>query len=83
MQKTILNEIYAVLRANDLVRSESEFSKEWLGKSECYMRTLRFKKTEPSAGAVAICAIKLEHYGKRLAQKKSHAELGPVDVHLI
>jgi hypothetical protein len=75
MQKTILNEIYELLRANNLVRSESEFSKDWLDKSDCYMRTLRFKNAAPSAGAVAICAIKLEHYGKLLAEKKSHTAL--------
>ncbi|AKH99219.1 hypothetical protein IMCC20628_00495 [Hoeflea sp. IMCC20628] len=75
MQKTVLNEIYELLRTHGLVRSESEFSREWLGRSDCYMRTLRFKGTEPSVGSIAICASKLQHYGKRLAEKKSQSQL--------
>jgi hypothetical protein len=67
VQKTILNEIYELLRTNDLVRSESAFSRDWLDKSESYMRTLRFKDAEPSAGAIAICAVRLEHTRKQLS----------------
>jgi hypothetical protein len=33
-------------------RSESEFSKDWLCRSECYMRTLRFKRVKPSVGTL-------------------------------
>jgi hypothetical protein len=75
MQKTVLNDIYELLRTHDLVRSESEFSKDWLGRSDCYMRSLRFKGAEPSVGSIAICASKLQHFGKRLAQNRTHRQL--------
>ena len=41
------------------VNNENEFSTDWLARSECYMRTLRFKQANPSVGTLAICARKL------------------------
>lgn len=76
MQKTVLNEVFDTLRAYRLVDSESEFSTDWLGRSECYMRSLRFKNTEPSVGSVAICASKLQHYGQRMVDIDAHKALG-------
>jgi 2-keto-3-deoxy-galactonokinase len=67
MTETVLREIYLYLREHELVRNESEFSKNWLGKSDCYMRTLRYKKAEPSIGSFAICAVRLEHTRKQLS----------------
>ena len=48
MQKTVLNEVFKLLVQIGAVSSESEFSKDWLCRSECYMRTLRFKRVKPS-----------------------------------
>ena len=48
MQKTVLNEVYDLLKKIGAVDNESEFSKDWLARSECYMRTLRFKQANPS-----------------------------------
>lgn len=48
MQKTVLNEVFELLQQIGAVSSESEFSKDWLCRSECYMRTLRFKRVKPS-----------------------------------
>lgn len=62
----ILNDVYQLLRHVNAVNSESEFSKEWLGRSDCYLRTCRFKKVQPSIGAVAICASKLQYHGHRM-----------------
>lgn len=62
----VLNDVYQLLCQVRAVNSESEFSKEWLGRSDCYLRTCRFKKVQPSIGAVAICASKLQHYGHRM-----------------
>ncbi len=62
MQKTVLNEIFELLQQIGAVSSESEFSKDWLCRSECYMRTLRFKRVKPSVGTLAICASTLQHW---------------------
>ena len=66
MAKTVLVEVYKLLEGIGAVNSESEFSKDWLGRSECYLRSCRFKRVEPSVSAIAICASKLQHYGKRM-----------------
>ena len=50
MQKTALNEVFELLQQIGAVSNESEFSKDWLCRSECYMRTLRFKRVKPSVG---------------------------------
>ena len=76
MTKTVLIEIYQLLNSIGAVRSESEFSTDWLGRSECYLRTIRFKGTDASVGAVAICASKLQHYGERMCATKQNTELG-------
>jgi len=74
--KTVLMEVYKLLQEIGAVHSESEFSRDWLGRSECYLRTLRFKGTDASVGAVAICASKLQHYGTRLQHTQQHTALG-------
>ena len=43
MQRTVLTEVYALLKTIGAVANEAEFSRDWLGRSECYMRMLRFK----------------------------------------
>ena len=45
MTKTILNEVFELLHSMKVVSSESEFSKDWFGRSECYLLSLRFKGT--------------------------------------
>lgn len=72
MEKTVLNEVFDYLKEIKAVDNESEFSVDWLCKSESYMRSLRFKKTQPSIGTLAICANKLAYYGKRLKEQKKH-----------
>lgn len=76
MKKAVLTEVYDLLSSIGAVRSEGEFSTDWLGRSECYIRTLRFKGCDASVGAVAICASKLQHYGKRMLNTGQHTELG-------
>ena len=65
-QKTILSDVYELLKNEHLVSSESEFSRDWPGMSECYLRALRFKGVTPSAGSVAVCTSMLQHYVIRL-----------------
>ena len=82
MSKTILNEVFELLHTMKVVSSESEFSKDWLGRSECYLRSLRFKGTTPSVGCVAICASKLQHYGVVMQKVDEHKRLGAAFVRL-
>jgi hypothetical protein len=72
----VLKEVFEVLHSIGAVRSESEFSRDWLGRSECYLRSLRFNGLEPSVSSVAVCASKLQHYGARMCATKEHEQLG-------
>lgn len=72
----VLDEVFEVLRGIGAVRSESEFSRDWLGRSECYLRSLRLNGLEPSASSIAVCASKLQHYGKRMCATDEHKQLG-------
>jgi hypothetical protein len=74
--KMVLNEVFEVLKGIGAVRSESEFSKDWLGRSECYLRSLRFNGLEPSVSSIAVCASKLQHYGQRMCATEQHQKLG-------
>jgi hypothetical protein len=76
MQKTVLNDVFELLQQIGAVSSESEFSRDWLCRSECYVRTLRFKRVKPSVGTLAICASKLKHYGNCMTATDTHAQLG-------
>ena len=76
MQRRVLTEVYALLKTIGAVANEAEFSRDWLGRSECYMRTLRFKGVGASAGSVAICASKLQHSGKRMCESSALRALG-------
>lgn len=76
MKKNVLTEVFELLRQIGAVNSESEFSRDWLCRSECYMRTLRFKRVRPSVGTLAICASKLQHYGRFMTATEQHTELG-------
>ncbi|WP_444667515.1 DUF6626 family protein [Cereibacter changlensis] len=66
MSKTILEQVRDELRNCGAVSTEQDFCETWLLKSECYLRTLRFTKSEPSADALAVCASKLGYYADRL-----------------
>ena len=76
MQTTVLTGVYALLKTIGAVANEAEFSRDWLGRSESYARGLRFKGVGASTGSVAICASKLQYYGKRLCESSAHCELG-------
>lgn len=67
-----INRVYASLRALDVVSSQAEFCKDWLGRSESYLRGLRFHQAEPAVSVVALCASRLQHYGEQLAVKGTH-----------
>jgi hypothetical protein len=62
----LLEEVCDTLRSAHLVQTEREFCERWLAKSECYMRTLRFNRLEPSAEALATLGSKLGYYANVL-----------------
>ena len=76
MQKTVLNEVYDLLKKIGAVDNESEFSTDWIARSECYLRTLRFKRASPSVSTLAICASKLQHYGRCMTETDANKQLG-------
>ena len=76
MQKTVLNDVFELLQQIGAVGSKSEFSKDWMCRSECHLRTLRFKHVKPSLRTLAICASKLKHYGRCVTATEAHTQLG-------
>lgn len=72
----ILNEVFQKLKELGMVRSEGEFSRDWLGRSECYLRNIRFNGLAPSVSSVAVCASKLQHFGQQLLADGMHKNLG-------
>jgi hypothetical protein len=69
MKKSVIFEIFGELKQAELVRSEQEFCRNWLGRSECYMRTMRFKRAQPSLGTLAICADRLRQGSDNMRDK--------------
>ena len=59
MVKLVIFEVFGAMQKAQLVRSEQEFCRVWLGRSECYLRTIRFKQAQPSLGTLALCADRL------------------------
>ena len=49
-----------------VVQNTPEFCRSWLGRSEGYMRVLRYHDATPSIEALVICANKLGYYAERL-----------------
>lgn len=66
MTVKLLEEVCDTLKDANLAQSEREFCEHWLAKSECYMRTLRFTDTEPSAEALATLGSKLGYCANQL-----------------
>ena len=76
MQTTVLTEVYELLRSIGAVANEAEFSRDWLGRSESYVRGLRFKGLGASTGSLEIFASKLQYYGKQMRDTVQHRQLG-------
>ena len=69
MTTRLLETVCETLKTANLTRSEQHFCEQWLAKSACYMRTLRFNNLEPSAEALATLGSKLGYYANELAQR--------------
>ena len=76
MSNFILNEAYELVRSAGLVSNESEFSEDWIGYSECYLRTLRFKNAVPSIGSIAVLASRLQRAGEQMIPTRRYRQLG-------
>ena len=76
MKKDIINEIFETLSGVGVVSTEGEFSQDWLGHCESYLRTIRFKNIEPSMGALAICSVRLQKVGREMVASKRHQQVG-------
>ena len=68
MKNMLILEIFTLLKAKGIAITESEFSEHWLGQSEGYVRKLRSTKSEPSDGAMAICASRLLNASEQLGR---------------
>jgi hypothetical protein len=66
MTRHVLETARRELIAAGLVQHSTEFCQSWLGKSECYLRTLRIQNIEPSADALSTLASKLRYYADKL-----------------
>lgn len=62
----ILEQVRDQLKNCNAVSTDREFCEQWLGKSECYLRTLRYGDLCPSADAMMTCASKLNWYSHKL-----------------
>ena len=69
MSTELLIETRDLLRTAGLISSDKQFCELWLGKSECYMRSLRFTGTQPSADALATCAAQLARAATLMRQQ--------------
>ncbi len=76
MRYLLLDRACELLRETGLVRGRSDFCTEWLGQSECYMRTITFKKAEPSLGVLAICASRLQKAGEQMVSTPRFRAIG-------
>lgn len=75
-KNTVILEIFDFLKQRGIVDTEGEFSEGWLGQCDSYYRGLRFKRTEPSIGVVAICGSRLRRAGEQIMASPRHAHVG-------
>ena len=66
MSIKLLEHIRDELISSGAAANTPEFCQAWLGRSEGYIRVLRYNRIEPSVETLAICSNKLGHYAARL-----------------
>lgn len=62
----MIETVFEQLKAAGMVSSANQFSIEWLGMEESYMRCMRAKSRNPSPRALINCAVKLKQAGDAL-----------------
>ena len=75
MENNLINEVYSSLSRYGIVDSEAEFSELFLGKSECFLRTLRHQRREPHLGIYAICQSHLQAAAHQLALNQRYQHI--------
>jgi len=73
MAAKLLEQIYRELNGIGVVRTHAEFCTQWLGRSEGYIRTLRFCAQQPSIDVLAVLSNRLRYYAKQYASKDGNA----------
>ena len=73
MSIKLLEHIRDELRGSGAIQNTPEFCTSWLGRSEGYIRTLRFNQIEPSVETLSVCSHKLGHYADRLRDSNTDA----------
>jgi hypothetical protein len=76
MKNIVILDIFGFLKGRGIVANESNFSEDGLGCSESYLRKLRSSRSEPSMGAIAICASRLQKAGEELNRLPRYRQLG-------
>ena len=64
------------LRAHGLVRSRSDFCRDWLGQNESYMRAVHCRNADPSLGVMAVCASRLQRAAELLLATEKYRHVG-------
>ena len=67
MSIRLLEHLRDKLIQSGIVQNTPEFCRSWLGRSEGYIRVLRYNCIEPSVETLTICSNKLGHYAARLS----------------
>ncbi len=62
----ILTETYQLLKDTNLVKTETDFSLNWLHKSERYYSMIKHSEREPSVGALCTLLARLRDAGERV-----------------
>lgn len=66
----MIEAVFEELKAAGMVRSSNQFSTEWLGMEESYMRCMRAKERDPSPRALINCAVKLKQTSDALRRSQ-------------
>jgi hypothetical protein len=61
-----IEQVFVELKDAGQVRSTDDFSREWLGMEDSYLRCIRAKDRSPSPRALINCAVKLKRTGDAL-----------------
>ena len=66
MSIRLLEHLRDELIQTGIVTNTPEFCRSWLGRSEGYIRVLRYNRIDPSVETLTICSNKLGYYAARL-----------------
>lgn len=73
MSRKLLDEVYCELEQFGIVDTRAEYCTQWLGRSECYLRTLRFLKQKPTIDVLAVLNNRLHYYAEHYSEQDGRA----------